>query len=101
MTIEKIAELLNEWIDNDHDFSAESMNDFCNTYARNYDEYMGLWYTVCGCIEEVKIMFEFEMYNVNTKETEIVYGYSLADARERSPKYEQREWICLTSTYID
>ena len=41
------------------------------------------------------------MYNVNTKETEIVYGYSLADARERSPKYEQREWICLTSTYID
>ena len=52
MTIEKIAELLNEWIDNDHDFSAESMNDFCNTYARNYDEYMGLWYPVCGCIEE-------------------------------------------------
>lgn len=52
MTIEKIAELLNEWIDNDHDFSAESMNNFCNTYARNYDEYMGLWYTVCGCIEE-------------------------------------------------
>lgn len=52
MTTEKIAELLNEWIDNDHDFSKESMNDFCNTYARNYDEYMGLWYTVCGCIEE-------------------------------------------------
>lgn len=46
-------------------------------------------------------MFEFEMYNVNTKETEIVYGYSLADARERAPKYEQRDWICLTSTYID
>lgn len=46
-------------------------------------------------------MFEFEMYNVNTKETEIAYGYSLTDVRERSPKYEQRGWICLTYTYID
>ena len=46
-------------------------------------------------------MFEFEMYNVNTGETETVYGYSLADARERSPKYNNREWICLMSTYID
>ena len=46
-------------------------------------------------------MFEFEMYNVNTKETETAYGYSLADARERSPKYNNREWICLTSIYID
>ena len=46
-------------------------------------------------------MYEFEMYNVNTKETETAYGYSLADARERTPKYEQRDWICLTSTYID
>ena len=46
-------------------------------------------------------MWEFEMYNVNTGEIEIVYGYSLVNARERSPKYESREWICLTSTYID
>lgn len=46
-------------------------------------------------------MFEFEMYNVNTKETEIVYGYSLTNVRERNPKYEQCDWICLTSTYID
>lgn len=46
-------------------------------------------------------MFEFEMYNVNTGETETTYGYSLADARERSPKYESREWVCLISTYID
>ena len=46
-------------------------------------------------------MWEFEMFNVNTNETEIAYGYSLADARERSPKYQNREWICLTSTYSD
>lgn len=46
-------------------------------------------------------MYEFEMYNVNTKEIETTYGYSLADARERSPKYNNREWVCLMSTYID
>ena len=46
-------------------------------------------------------MFEFEMYNVNTGEIEIVYGYSLANARERNPKYENREWVCFVSTYID
>ena len=52
MTMEEIANKLNEWIDADHDFSEESMHQFCLAYARNYDEYMGLWYTVCGCIEE-------------------------------------------------
>lgn len=52
MDMEKIANLLNEWIDKGHDFSEESINQFCLTYANSYDEYMGLWYTVCGCIEE-------------------------------------------------
>ena len=52
MTMEEIANKLNEWIGADHDFSEESMHQFCLTYARNYDEYQGLWYTVCGCIEE-------------------------------------------------
>ena len=52
MTREWIAEKLTEWIDHDHDFSEKSINDFCNTYANSYDEYMALWYTVCGCIEE-------------------------------------------------
>lgn len=46
-------------------------------------------------------MYEFEMYNVNTKEIETAYGYSLTDVRERNPKYNSREWVCLTSTYID
>lgn len=46
-------------------------------------------------------MFEFEMYNVNTGKTEIAYGYSLTNVRERSPKYESHEWVCLMSTYID
>jgi hypothetical protein len=62
---------------------------------------------VCGTQSAVasrrrtNIMYEFEMYNVNTKEIETAYGYSLADARERSPKYNSREWVCLMSTYID
>ena len=46
-------------------------------------------------------MYEFEMYNVNTGEIEIVYGYSLSNIRERNPKYENREWVCFVSTYID
>lgn len=46
-------------------------------------------------------MWEFEMYNVNTGEIEIVYGYSLSNIRERNSKYENREWVCFVSTYID
>ena len=46
-------------------------------------------------------MYEFEMYNVNTGEIETAYGYSLTDVRERSPKYDSREWVCLMSTSID
>lgn len=50
-SMEEIANALNEWIDADHDFSEESITEFCLTYAHNYDEYMGLWYAVCSCIE--------------------------------------------------
>ena len=52
MDREWIAEKLNEWIDRDHDFSRESINQFCLENSFSYDEYMALWYTVCGCIEE-------------------------------------------------
>lgn len=53
MSKEEIAIKFAEWIDADHDFSEESINQFCLTYARTYDEYQGLWYMLCGCIEEV------------------------------------------------
>lgn len=46
-------------------------------------------------------MFEFEMYNVNTKETKIVFGYSLGDVREKYPEYQNREWVCTLETYVD
>lgn len=46
-------------------------------------------------------MFEFEMYNVNTGETEFAYGLSLSDVRDRHYKYTMSCWVCLTSTYID
>lgn len=52
MDREWIAEKLNEWIDHDHDFSRESINQFCLENSFSYDEYMALWYEVCGCIEE-------------------------------------------------
>lgn len=51
MTLEKLATLLNEWIDNDHDFSADSLDAFCRENARTYDEYQGMWYNVCGLVE--------------------------------------------------
>lgn len=46
-------------------------------------------------------MFEYEMFNINTFETEFAYGYSLTYVREKYPKYQKTEWVCLTSTYID
>lgn len=46
-------------------------------------------------------MFEFEMYNVNTKETKIVFGYSLGDVRKKYPEYQKREWVCTLETYVD
>lgn len=52
MTFRNIAVLLNEWIDNNHDLSAESLDVFCRKYARTYDEYQGMWYSVCGLITE-------------------------------------------------
>lgn len=51
-TLEEIANALNKWIDADHDFSNDSITQFCLTYSYTYDEYMALWYTVCGCIQE-------------------------------------------------
>lgn len=46
-------------------------------------------------------MNEFEMFNVNTKEIRIAFGYSLSDVREKYPEYQKREWICTLTTYID
>ena len=52
-------------------------------------------------MKEVNEMFEFEMYNVNTKETKIVFGYSLGDVRRKYPEYQKREWVCTLETYVD
>ena len=46
-------------------------------------------------------MNEFEMFNENTKEIRIAFGYSLSDVREKYPEYQKREWICTLTTYVD
>ncbi len=43
-------------------------------------------------------MYEFEMYNVNTGEMSIAFGYFLSDVRG---KYPEGEWICTLTTYVD
>lgn len=42
MTMSKLAENLNEWI-NCYGWDDESLNDFANIYATSYEEYNAIW----------------------------------------------------------
>lgn len=42
MKMNEVAILWAEWLEN-HEISAESVNDFCNIYATSYEEYMALY----------------------------------------------------------
>lgn len=42
MTMSEIAILWEEWLE-DHDYTPESANDFCNTYATSYEENTALY----------------------------------------------------------
>lgn len=44
-------------------------------------------------------MNKYEMYNVNTRETEIISGESLDEVRQKNPKYEEIGWTCLYVEY--
>lgn len=46
-------------------------------------------------------MYEYTIYNPNTKEEEIIFGHSLEDAFRRYPELNPSEWICLMREYID
>jgi hypothetical protein len=45
-------------------------------------------------------MYEYHIYNVNTLEEKIIFGYYLADAFRRS-KLDSSEWTVWLSEYID
>ena len=42
MTMNELAEKLNEWVDH-YGWGDESLNDFANTYATSYEEYNAIW----------------------------------------------------------
>lgn len=46
-------------------------------------------------------MYEFELYNKNTNETELAYGYSVADMKRRCGDTDWTEWTIVRSEYID
>ena len=50
--------------------------------------------------KEEKPMYEFEILNKTTKETNYIFGYGFNDACRRS-KLEPNEWTVIGKDYID
>ena len=46
-------------------------------------------------------MWEFEIMNNETKETNFIFGYSLSDAFRRYPLLNPNEWTCIGREYVD
>lgn len=46
-------------------------------------------------------MYEFEIKNINTNDTRIIFGYTLSDAFRRNPDLDDSEWECIDIEYID
>ena len=42
MAMNEVAYLWNEWLEN-HEYTSESVIDFCNIYATSYEEYVALY----------------------------------------------------------
>lgn len=42
MAMSEVAYLWNEWLEN-HEYTPESVSDFCNIYATSYEEYVALY----------------------------------------------------------
>lgn len=42
MTMNEVSILWEEWLE-DYGYTPESVNDFCNTYATSFEEYMALY----------------------------------------------------------
>lgn len=51
MTMNEVAILWEEWLE-DHEYTSESVNDFCNIYATSYEEYMALYELLADALEE-------------------------------------------------
>ena len=52
MTIEELAKnIVIYFIDEDHDFTEENINNFCNIYATSYEEYMYIYELLMDSVE--------------------------------------------------
>lgn len=51
MTMSEVAILWEEWLE-DHEYTSESVIDFCNIYATSYEEYMALYELLTDALEE-------------------------------------------------
>jgi hypothetical protein len=51
MTMNEIAIAWEEWLEN-HEYTSESVNDFCNIYATSYEEYTALYELLADALEE-------------------------------------------------
>ena len=46
-------------------------------------------------------MWEFGIYNENTKERDIIFGYTIDNAFNRCPSLNRAEWVVEYSEYVD
>lgn len=46
-------------------------------------------------------MWEFDIIDKETQETNIIFGYTLADAFRRHPRLNPSDWECVRADYID
>ena len=52
MTIEELTDnMLTYFIIEDHDFTEENINNFCNIYATSYEEYMYIYELLMDSVE--------------------------------------------------
>ena len=46
-------------------------------------------------------MYEFEIYNKETKEYNFIFGYNEKDAWNRCSNFNKNEWSIISAEYID
>lgn len=51
MTMEELATAWENWLDN-NPLDEESINNFCNIYATNYEEYMTIYELLMSMLQE-------------------------------------------------
>lgn len=67
---------------------------------KTLDKFQKVYYNVDTKGREITKMYEYEAYNLNTKEETTLYGYSFKDVCRRA-NLNPEEWSYWMRTYID